>query len=122
MPTIEHRKLLTMAILLLVTCGLYFLYWLYQTKEEINKLGGTIPTFWFAILPFFNIYFLYRYAQDFVTYIRRKKNTDLVVLYLLLLLLLPFVAPFILQNELNNFAHQEASSFRGKLKKLLRIK
>ena len=62
---IQQRNLLTMAFLLLITLGFYFFYWLYKTKEEINDLGGTIPTLWFVIIPFINIYFFYRYAQDF---------------------------------------------------------
>jgi len=119
---IQHRNLLKMAFLLLITVGFYFLYWLYETKEEINTLGGTIPSLWSAILPFFNIYFCYRYAQDFVKYIQRKEDTGLVIIFFLLLLFVPIVAPFVIQNELNNFARHHPGDFAGKLKKLLRIK
>lgn len=103
----EKRDLLTMAVLMLVTLGFYHFYWLYKTKEDINKIGGSVPTFVFAILPFFNIYFNYRYAQDFVKYIRKTDDTAPIILFFLLLLFAPiFIAPFMIQYELNNYANR----------------
>ncbi len=117
---IQQRNLLTIALLLLITFGFYFLYWLYKTKEEINKLGGTIPTFLFVFIPFLNIYFFYRYAQDFITYVYQKEDTPLVIFFFLLLLFVPFVAPFIIQNELNNFTSHPLAGFLGKIKRFFK--
>lgn len=100
----QKRNLFVMFFLILITGTLYFFYWLYKTKEEINKIGGTIPTFWFAILPFFNFYFDYRYAQDFVKCVKHQENsTGLEVAYFLLIVFLPIIAPLIIQNDLNNY-------------------
>jgi len=103
MNTLKKRNLLTVILLFIVTFGLYYFYWIYKTKEEINRIGGKIPTLWFAILPIFNIYFAYRYAQDFVKYVRQQDDPILVILFFLVLLCFPVCALLIMQYELNNY-------------------
>lgn len=99
----KQRSLLALFFLTIITLGIYYLYWTYKTKEEINALGGKIPTFLFAILPFFNIYFHYCYAREFVKYILHSEDTGLVIAYWLLLLLLPVISMFAVQYSLNNY-------------------
>ncbi len=98
----QKRNLWVMLLLYIVTLGFYFFYWLYKTKEEINKIGGKIPTIIFAVIPFLNIYFDYRYAQDYVKYIRKSDDKGLIILFFLLIFCLPIFAPFIIQYDLNN--------------------
>jgi len=50
-------------ILCLVTCGFYYIYWLVCTKKEMCSLGANIPTAWLLIIPFVNIYWLWRWSQ-----------------------------------------------------------
>ena len=99
----QKRNLFVMFLLMLFTGTLYFFYWLYKTKEEINQQGGEIPTFWFAILPFLNFYFDFRYAQDFVRIVKRQsESTGLEIAHFVLIVFLPVVAPFVIQNDLNH--------------------
>ncbi|MCL5875858.1 MAG: DUF4234 domain-containing protein [Candidatus Dependentiae bacterium] len=98
----KKRNLWWMLFWTILTVGLYFFFWIYVTKEEINQKGGTIPTIVFAFLPFFNIYFDYRYAQNYVKIVRnQEQDISLVILYFIVILVLPIIAPFVLQNELN---------------------
>ena len=50
-------------ILSLITCGIYYIYWLVSTKTEMCRLGAQIPTAWLLIIPFANIYWLWRWSQ-----------------------------------------------------------
>lgn len=99
----KKRSLVVMAFLMLLTGGLYFFYWLYVTKEDINRLGGNIPTFWFAVIPFLNIYFDYHYAYNFMRYIRHESDDFLVLVFCVLLVCLPVIAPFFIQHALNRY-------------------
>ena len=45
------------------TCGIYHIYWLVSTKLEMNERGADIPTAWLLIIPFVNIYWLWRWSQ-----------------------------------------------------------
>lgn len=103
----EQRNLWLMLFLLIVTCGFYYLYWLYKTKNEINSVGGKIPTLWLAIIPFANIYFDYRYAQDFVKYIRHSEETIDAIVYFLLLIFLPGISAFVIQYQLNKYSEHK---------------
>jgi hypothetical protein len=98
---IQRRNLWVMALLLFITGGFYFFYWLYVTKKEINALGGHIPSLWFAIFPFLNIYFDYQYAKEYVRIILKEDNTNAVILYFLLIFFLPIIAPLVIQYDLN---------------------
>lgn len=105
---LKKRNLVGMFFLTLFTGCLYYLYWTYKTKEEINRLGGNIPTFLFALLPFFNIYFHYCYAREFVKYIMQQDDKALVIAYFLLLLLLPVISMFAIQYALNTYQEKQA--------------
>ena len=58
-----NRNPVLIIALSLVTCGFYYIYWLVSTKGEMNKLGAEIPTAWLIIIPFVNIYWLWRWSQ-----------------------------------------------------------
>lgn len=106
---VQKRSLWLMLVLMILTGPFYFFYWQYVTKRDINKLGGKVPSLWFAIFPFLNIYFDYRYAQEYVRIIRKQQDNILVWLYFLLILCLPIFAPFVIQYELNNVSERSLS-------------
>ena len=58
-----NRHPALVVLLTLCTCGLYYLYWLVTTKGEMNRLGAGIPTAWLLLIPFANIYWLWRWSQ-----------------------------------------------------------
>jgi len=106
--SITYRSLGKMVFFLIITLGLYLLYWLVATKNQFNRLGASIPTAWLLIVPIGNFYFFYKFAQGFVYYILEQKTE--VISYFLLIALLPFVGMFIYQSHCND---KSALSTRG---------
>ncbi len=100
---VKKRSLLGMFFLTILTCGIYFLYWVYKTKHEINDMGGKIPSFIFAILPLVHFFFYYYYARDFVNLIRHDKDPVSVWLYFFLMSFFPVIGMFVVQHEMNNY-------------------
>jgi predicted transporter len=94
------RSLIKIYLLGIITLGIYFIYWLVKTKNELNELGAKIPTAWLIIIPIANIYWLYKYAEGFAK-VTKKEST---VLWFLLFLLVGIVMPAIVQSELNKLA------------------
>ena len=63
MAEIKKRSVALVLILSIVTFGIYAIYWLYATKEEMNDLGAEIPTFILAFIPILNFYFTWKYDK-----------------------------------------------------------
>jgi hypothetical protein len=95
----EKRDLVSMFFLTIITFGIYKLYWLVKTKEELNKAGADIPTAWLLVIPFANFYFLWRWAEAFAEKVKKDNNS---VIYFVILIFLPFISMLILQNYINN--------------------
>ncbi len=98
---IKFRSPITVILLSIITFGIYSIVWTVKTKNEINSLGGKIPTAWLIIIPFVNIYFLYRYSEDFSTYV--KKDNQPILWFLLFMVIAP-VGMILAQIELNKLA------------------
>ncbi len=101
MSLIKHRNPVVVIILLIITFGIYGIVWTVKTKNEINSMGGQIPTAWLLIIPIANIYFWYKYCEGFSTHI--KKDTMPILWFLLFVVISP-VAMILVQIELNKFA------------------
>ena len=56
----------------IVTLGIYALYWFVKTKRKMNSIGVSIPTAWLIIIPFVNIYWLWKYC-DGVEVVTKEK-------------------------------------------------
>ena len=100
---IKERSIVKVYVLGIITCGIYFIYWFWKSKNDINELGGDIPPAWMYLIPVVNVYWLYRYAKSFSEVIKRDDNT---ILWFLLFFLVGIVAPAIVQSELNKIARQ----------------
>jgi Domain of unknown function (DUF4234) len=98
---ITQRSPVAVIVLTIVTFGIYGLYWIVTTKREINGLGASIPTSWLLIVPIANLYYLYKFAEGFSTYVKKDNNA---ILWFLLWLVVAPVAMIIIQIELNKFA------------------
>ena len=104
MANIKRRNPALVIILSIITLGIYFIYWIVQTKGEINSLGADIPTAWFIIVPFGNFYFLYKYCDAFSEYVKKDKLGP--VWFLISITCFP-VLPVIVQVELNKLTTHE---------------
>ncbi len=67
------------------TCGIYSIIWLIQTKKEMNEMGACIPSAWLMLVPFANIYWLWRYSEgaEEITEGRAATLTTFVLLVVL---------------------------------------
>ncbi len=98
---IPKRNIVLVYILGIVTFGIYFLYWMYKTKHEMNDMGAQIPTSILIFIPIANIYWLYRYSEGFSEYVKRDDNS---LLWFLVFFFIGPVMPAIVQSELNKIA------------------
>ncbi len=85
----EKRSLAAVVILPFVTFGIYAIYWFVKTKGELNNKGAEIPTAWLLIVPFVNIYWLWKYFEGAEKVTNGKANA------ILNFLLQIFVTPII---------------------------
>ncbi len=97
----KYRNIVLVYVLTIITLGLYFLYWLVSTKNEINALGADIPTAWLLIIPIANLYWIFRYCEGFSNYVRKD---DSPILWFLVFAIAGIVMPAIVQSELNGIA------------------
>ena len=100
---VKERNIAFIYILGIFTFGIYFLYWVINSKQEINEnFDAKIPTCWLIIIPIVNIYWLYRYAEAFSLHV---KKDDSPIFWALLFILISIITPALVQIELNEFAH-----------------
>jgi membrane protease YdiL (CAAX protease family) len=94
------RSIVKVYLLGIITLGIYFLYWLVKTKNELNELGAEIPTAWLIIIPIVNIYWYYKYAEGFAKVTKKES----AILWFLLFFFVGIIMPAIVQSELNKLA------------------
>ena len=98
---VVRRNIILIYVFGFLTLGIYFLYWFYKTKGEINSLGANIPTFILFFIPIANFYWMYRYSEGFSTYVKKDNNT---ILWFLVFFFIEIIMPAIVQSELNKIA------------------
>ncbi len=81
----KNRSPIAVLLLPFITFGIYSLVWSVKTKNEMNALGASIPTAWLLIIPFVNLYWMWKYAQG-VQHVT-KGGLSQVAAFLLLLFL-----------------------------------
>lgn len=100
---IQKRDIVVVYLLTIITLGIYGIYWEVKTKEEINSLGGDIPTAWLLIVPIANIYWLYKYAEAYSKLVKKDNNG---VLWFIVFWLVSIIMPAIVQSDLNKIAEK----------------
>lgn len=104
---VKHRNIFLVYLFSFITFGIYALYWSVSTKNEMNRLGASIPTAWLIIVPIANIYWMYKYCEGFAVYVKKDNNT---ILWFILDLFVGIIMPAIVQSELNKLASAAAPS------------
>ena len=114
MNNFQAKSLLTVGILSIATCGIYFIYWIYATTNDINNYMEQEyinPTLALVLLiitcGLFAIYWFYKYGT--IVFNDMSKNAELdsygesaVVLAILLFIPFGYVYSIIaLQSKLN---------------------
>ena len=98
---VKHRNIFLVYLFSIITFGIYALYWMVSTKNEINTLGAKIPTAWLLIVPIANLYWIYKYCEGFANNVKKDNNT---ILWFVLYILVGIIMPAIVQSELNKLA------------------
>lgn len=94
----KNRNPIFVAVMSFITAFIYSWYWHVSTKNELNKLGGKVPTAWIWLIPFAYYYWLWRYSEaaDMVT-----KGRLIAPLAFLLVLALGPIGDAVVQLEFN---------------------
>lgn len=103
---IKKRNMLVQVLLVIVTFGLYTIYWFYQTAQELKSLAhdeSASPALWTVLLfvPFGAIFSYYKYGELY-----EKVSSEHFNRWLLFVLYLVFTPAvwFIVQTDLNGRA------------------
>jgi len=91
-----------------ITLGIYYLYWLYVTKSEMEDGGAEIPSFWLLVVSWFipmfgwalALYWYWKFSKGVETV--TDKEMRAVVAFLPCLL--SMIGAAIIQWKLNKFA------------------
>lgn len=97
----KKRSPIAVFLLPFVTFGIYYIYWLVKTKGEMNQQGAAIPTAWLIIIPFVNIWWMWKYSEGVEKVTGGKIST---ILAFLLILLLETIGAAIIQDGFNKIA------------------
>ena len=90
--------------LMFISFGFYGIYWSISTKEDMNSLGGEIPTAWLLLIPGANFYWFYKYSEAYACNVR-KSNDPMV--WFIINLFAGFVTPAFVQSSLNGLSSEE---------------
>lgn len=99
---IKKRNPALVIIFFFITFGLYGIYWIVKTKNEINGLGASIPTGWFIIIPIAHFYFMYKYMEGFAVNVKKDNNN--ILMWFFVCFFVPPLAVILVQQELNKLA------------------
>lgn len=97
---VKERNPVMVLILMFCTCGLYMLYWMYVTSQELTELGAELPTIWFIFIPGLNLYFMYKYTEEWHR-ITKYKEQEAMIVFLLTFVVIGY---YMIQTELNKLA------------------
>ena len=103
----QKRSPITVALLILVTFGIYGIVWQVKTKGEMNKLGANIPTAWLLIIPLVNIYWLWKYSEGVE---QTTKGQMSAILSFVLLYLLGIIGAAVVQDSFNKIGSVPAQA------------
>ncbi len=98
-------------VLLFVTCGIWYLVWIYRTTAVLNCVPGeeernpATKLLLCMFIPFYSIYWVYQSAQriDKLSAANGQAG-DSAMLCLILAIVLGIVAPIIMQDKINKIA------------------
>src|SRR4051812_14247010 len=99
----NRRSVVAVLLLSFVTFGIYYLVWEVKTKNEMKNLGADIPTAWLLIVPFANIWWMWKYSGG-VEKVTGGKTSQAIAF--ILLFLLNVIGAAILQDSFNKLADQ----------------
>lgn len=110
MQTVKNRNMGLQVLLVILTLGIYIVYWFYQTANELKTVANDSeaqPTLWtiFLFVPVANIYAYYMYSELYAKVCSEKINKW--ILFILWIFFSPAIW-FLVQRDLNKIAVKPA--------------
>jgi len=103
---VKYRNPVLVIVFSIITLGIYGIYWLVSTTNELRKVTSSAPNPWFLLLvlvPLVNIFVVLWYYWQYSVAIGEISNFESWLLFILWLLVSP-AAMVIAQIELNKKA------------------
>jgi len=109
---IQKRNMIVQILLMIITFGIYAIYWFYKISEEMKYAGKdpqASPGLWTVLLfiPLANIWSMYKFCELYEKV--SSDNFNKWVLFILWLVFSPAVW-FIVQTEMNRKAERPGNS------------
>ncbi|MHA1124791.1 MAG: DUF4234 domain-containing protein [Candidatus Heimdallarchaeota archaeon] len=98
---VKERNPITVIVLMMCTCGIYMLYWMWETSKELIELKAELPELWFIFIPGLNLYFMYKYLEQWHQIV--KFEQDLIMVLVVFYFFSP-LGIYWVQTELNKLA------------------
>ncbi len=108
-PQIKKRNMIAQVFLVIITLGIYVLYWFYQVSmemKEATKDTQASPALWLILffIPFGGLYSMYKFGELYEKFSTEHFNKWL--LFVLYIVFSPAVW-FIVQTDLNRKADMQ---------------
>ncbi len=58
----KNRNIFVVFILNILTLGLYYIFWLEDTKRDMVKKGADIPSTWLVLIPVIYLWYLWKWS------------------------------------------------------------
>ena len=102
---IKKRNMVMQVVLMVVTLGIYAIYWFYSTLKELHIANGKDEGagMWtiFLFLPILNYFAMWHYSSEYTAFATEKYPA--LLLFIAWLVFLPIVW-FLVQTDLNKAA------------------
>lgn len=113
----SYKSLVPHVLLLLFTCGIYYLVWIYRTTDSLNACKNeeyrtpVNKLLLCMFVPFYSIYWTYKSAHriDMLGY-EKGIQGETATLNLILSLFVPILPPILMQSKLNSVIMADSAS------------
>lgn len=109
---IKHRNPVLVIIFSFITLGIYGIYWLVSTTNELRRTTSAAPNPWMLLtflIPFLNLIFALWYYWKYSSAINRLSGLETWILFLLWIIFAP-AAVVVAQLQLNKKARPVAAT------------
>jgi cytochrome bd-type quinol oxidase subunit 2 len=103
---VKYRNPVLVIVFTIITFGIYGIYWLVSTTNELRRLTSTAPDPWALLLlliPFLNLIVMIWYYWKYSAAVEEISGVETIILFLLWIFFSP-AAVIITQLELNKKA------------------
>jgi hypothetical protein len=102
--SMTKRSVVEVLVLSVLTVGIYYVYWLVKTKDEMVVRGADVPTGWLLIIPIVSIYWKWKWSQGVERVTRGRLSAPVTFL---LVYLFDVIGMAIVQHTFNELPDEQ---------------